>query len=811
MAAHLSSRPRRKRTALVLAIALAIACGCAVASGPASASAVPRGSTPSHAAVANRSATASVSRLPAQAKAAFTPPTRSLTPAGDLNAAGSATVTSISARTAPARAQASPASYPLHTSGRWIENAAGHRVKLAAVNWDGFESAQYVVGGLDRQSVGSIASWIAAAGFNAVRIPWSNQMYESNPVVKPRYLSANPSLKGKHALDILTVVIDTLRQHHLMVILDDHQTNANIFCCSTGDGNGLWSSKERNTLPNYNEKQWRADWVGMATRYRGNPAVVGAELRNEIRGAYGVTPTWDEWRKAAEDGGDAVLKASPNLLIFVDGLSLSTDFTGVRHDPVVLSRPGHLVYAPHAYAQTDHYLVNSWSTWNGLRGSTTYAPAATEFDPRGQQPQLLVFTTATDGQVYEDAWSEPKGPWTGWYPIGQGSSGGAGDLAGSPAVAAFGQQVELFGRGPDGQVWGNVWTLSSGRWSGWYSIQGATNHDPAVTTYVPPGQQPQLLVFARGPGGQVYEKVYAQSARKWTNWYRIGTDGAVTGGDLSAAAFGNYQVQLFADGPNASVYQKIWTYGGGWSAWHSLGGNANSAPAAAAFGNYQVQVFVQGADRQVYTDVWTAELTHGDWTGNGSWSGWRSIGGQVLSAPAATQFGNQAGDQMEVFGVGTDDRVYTDVWGAGGYQGFRDAAGSEWGYILTPGQSYTAPLWVSEWGTCIASASGKCSSTDSGFFNDVTQYLRAGDIDFAAWQLGGEVVACYYESPPPSSWYSWPKNLWPPSWTNCAGRAQAAHSPGYDWYGLMNQSWNGPSDAANVARVEALAPPTQGP
>lgn len=53
----------------------------------------------------------------------------------------------------------------------------------------------------------------------------------------------------------------------------------------------------------------------------------------------------------------------------------------------------------------------------------------------GGQPQLVVFARGTDGQVYEGTWSQPGGPWTGWHGIG-------GNIVGSPAVTAFGQQIQ---------------------------------------------------------------------------------------------------------------------------------------------------------------------------------------------------------------------------------------------------------------------------------------------------------------------------------------------------------------------------------
>ncbi len=38
--------------------------------------------------------------------------------------------------------------------------------------------------------------WTAAAGFNVVRLQWSNEMVAINPLVDEMYIAANPQMKG---------------------------------------------------------------------------------------------------------------------------------------------------------------------------------------------------------------------------------------------------------------------------------------------------------------------------------------------------------------------------------------------------------------------------------------------------------------------------------------------------------------------------------------------------------------------------------------------------------------------------------------
>jgi hypothetical protein len=212
--------------------------------------------------------------------------------------------------------------FPLHTSGSSIVDAAGHAVKLRMVNWYGAESPDYVVGGLRYQPVSTIISEIVSMGFNGVRLPWSNELWQSNPVVPAADVSANPQFKGEHAKTVLDQVVKDLANAGLMVILDNHTSTAE-WCCSDTDNNELWYVPNSTT---YTPTTWVNDWKQVASTFSGVPQVIGVDLRNEPRGAA----TWggnasDNWEAAAQTGGNAVLSVDPHLLIFVEGTNYATD------------------------------------------------------------------------------------------------------------------------------------------------------------------------------------------------------------------------------------------------------------------------------------------------------------------------------------------------------------------------------------------------------------------------------------------------------------------------------------------------------
>jgi endoglucanase len=261
----------------------------------------------------------------------------------------------------PASSAASGEGY-WHTSGNRLLDQSNLPVKPTGVNWSGFETANYVPGGLAFRSYRDIIDQVAGYGYNCLRLPLSNEMVESNPVPDPASLSANADLQGLHSLDILDRIVSYAGQSGLKIVLNNHRSNA-------GNGpqeSGLWYTEA------YPESAWLNDWKVLAERYKGNPTVIGFDLRDEPHtpsdAALGPGADWGsgnpatDWRLAAERAGEAVLSVNPNLLILVEGISRSPndsggfdytwwggDLQGVAKSPVRLSVPGRLVYSPHDY------------------------------------------------------------------------------------------------------------------------------------------------------------------------------------------------------------------------------------------------------------------------------------------------------------------------------------------------------------------------------------------------------------------------------------------------------------------------------
>lgn len=249
---------------------------------------------------------------------------------------------------------------PLRARGRDVVDSTGRRFKLASVNWYGGSDEHFIPGGLDVCHRDDIARTIRRMGFNSVRLPYSDEMVMRNPTILPHRLAANQDLVGRRALDVFAAVVEALTAQGIAVIVNNHITSA-TWCCGADPCDAGWANDH---LPavlcrvRQTEAEWVQHWEQIMARFVDNPLVIGADLRNEVRGVWG-TMTWDRWATAAERAGNALLRMNPDWLIVVGGTESGNDLTGVARRPVVLDRPGRVVYSAHVY---------SWSGWGSLGG-----------------------------------------------------------------------------------------------------------------------------------------------------------------------------------------------------------------------------------------------------------------------------------------------------------------------------------------------------------------------------------------------------------------------------------------------------------
>ena len=238
---------------------------------------------------------------------------------------------------------------PLATRGSQIVDAKGSPVRIVSVGMWPDNGAN------DKMAL------IAEAGFNTIRLDWSNRSIDKLPR--------------------LDRIIAAAARSHLKVILDDHSNEAGApgpwKQCYAQQVNGLWYDSggvsdgtdgchNRGTVT---DARFIADWQTVARHFAANDAVIGYDLWNEPSGYRGMS-TWEPGdrnpaqniRFMCERAGNAILAIDPTKLIVCEGpmnaqRSLADpdtpapwgDLSLAKKYPVQLSLPNKLVYSVHDY------------------------------------------------------------------------------------------------------------------------------------------------------------------------------------------------------------------------------------------------------------------------------------------------------------------------------------------------------------------------------------------------------------------------------------------------------------------------------
>src|SRR3954447_8946771 len=79
------------------------------------------------------------------------------------------------------RAEAAGSGY-WHTSGTTIVDSANQPLRIAGVNWFGFETGNYAPHGLWTRDYRSMLDQIKATGYNTIRLPYSSQLFDAGSI-----------------------------------------------------------------------------------------------------------------------------------------------------------------------------------------------------------------------------------------------------------------------------------------------------------------------------------------------------------------------------------------------------------------------------------------------------------------------------------------------------------------------------------------------------------------------------------------------------------------------------------------------------
>jgi hypothetical protein len=294
------------------------------------------------------------------------------------------------------------------------------------------------------------------------------------------------------------------------------------------------------------------------------------------------------------------------------------------------------------------------SPLSAISGTRTYAPAVpltisnTYPEPaptvQGSGVQT-VYVLGSDNKIW---WRNVTGA-SSWAQL-DGST-----FSSAPAAAArtkTGGRLDLFARGNDHAIYHR--SLIDGTWSAWENLGGGTfSSAPTATRFGfsgSAGYVEDVYIFARGDNGELYWRVMSGGG-----WASMGVGNQIVGAPAATThAFGPVVVARGTD--NAiwmQEYSSVYKDSAGkdrccaWSGWKSLGGVLTSAPAIGWTENsFQLHVFARGGDNA----LWSRSRNYHQTT----WGDWMSHGGLITSAPGAAE----TIDGVTAFARGGDNALY---------------------------------------------------------------------------------------------------------------------------------------------------------
>ena len=219
-------------------------------------------------------------------------------------------------------------------------------MRIAGVNWFGLETPTYSPQGLWVRNYREMLDQIKSLGFNTVRLPFSNQLFETESRPNGIDFGQTLDLEDLTGLEVMDRIIAYAGRIGLKITLDRHRPDL------AGQSN-LWytfgtirraggSRTGRCWPPDIKVMPRLSAWICTTSR--------ATRLAGDVE-----KQVWTGG--SAQKAGNAILSVNPNLLVIVEGVELHANssywwggnLTGVADAPVLLDVANAIVYSAHDY------------------------------------------------------------------------------------------------------------------------------------------------------------------------------------------------------------------------------------------------------------------------------------------------------------------------------------------------------------------------------------------------------------------------------------------------------------------------------
>jgi hypothetical protein len=237
--------------------------------------------------------------------------------------------------------------------------------------------------------------------------------------------------------------------------------------------------------------------------------------------------------------------------------------------------------------------------------------------------KLDAFVVGNDRHVYTAAWDPGvSNAWRGWW--------GVGNITvpnGAPVhvVSRSRDKLDIFATDVNGVIRSAAWEPAfTDGWHGWWEILGGRAAPGAPVTCVARNAD-KLDIFVVGTDGRVYTAAWdAHNAAGWRGWWAIGNAHFPPGAPIHVVSRSADKLDIFGTDVNGVIRTATWepAFADGWHGWWELKGGraAPGAPVhAVSRAPDKLDVFVVGTDQRIYTAAWEPGFADG-------WHGWWVVG-----------------------------------------------------------------------------------------------------------------------------------------------------------------------------------------